>query len=317
MMSAQADAGWAWTENTCVCGGPSVSALCVARDFNMGATDRQSVILACRECGGLHPAIFPDADARPAAYRDYYTGARPARFWRSWPRQIADATRRGYLDRQTPAAARRVLDYGCGAGAYLARMTRRNPAPACAGTDALKPDDNGQAFAWLSASEVLAARPFDWITLGHVVEHLDDPAAAVRLLADKLLLDGGLWIATPNAASFIIASAGPWARDIDFPRHRQIFSRKGLEQLLAGAGLSARFLPAPRLNALLNVASTLGNIAGDRSASRRDRAAAALTTIVRLLAHLASPASRRSINAPELVAVCAREDMAAAIRRGG
>ena len=283
----------------------------------MGATDRRSTMLTCRDCGGLHPAVFPGADARPDAYRDYYTGARRNPFWRSWLRQIADATRRDYLDRQTPAAVGRILDYGCGAGAYLARMARRNPAPLCAGTDAIKLGDTGQAYAWLSPPEVLAARPFDWITLGHVLEHLDDPTAVVGLLAGKLSSGGGVWIATPNAASFIIGSAGPWARDIDFPRHRQIFSRKGLEQLLAGAGLSARFLPAPRLNAVLNVASTLVNIAADRSASRRDRAAATLTTVLQLMVHLMSPASRRSINSPELVVVCRREELVSTTRRDG
>ena len=283
----------------------------------MGATDRRSLILSCRDCGGLHPAIFPRPDARPTIYRDYYTGARRKSFWRSGLRQIADVTRRDYLDRQTPPAAGRVLDYGCGAGDYLARLARRRPAPQCAGTDAIEPGDAGRTYAWLSPPEVVAAQPFDWITLGHVLEHLDDPAAEVGLLTGKLSSGGGVWIATPNAHSFIIRSAGGWARDIDFPRHRQIFSRAGLEQLLVRAGLTPQFLPAPRLNAVLNVASTLRTIAGDRAASGRERAAAALTTVLQLIAHLMSSTSRRSLNSPELVVVCRREDVASTARTDG
>ena len=259
-------------------------------------------MLACTACGGLRPANLP-GDAGGSAYRDYYTGVRPKAAWRSWLRAMADATRRDYLDRRTPPTAGRVLDYGCGTGDYLARLARRRPALGCVGTDAIRPADRGQTYAWLSPSEVGGAGPFDWITLGHVLEHLDDPVATLSLLARTLSPGGGVWIATPNAQSFIIRRAGRWARDIDFPRHRQIFSRKGLDELLAGAGLTPKFLPAPRINAMLNVVSTLKNIAHDRSAPRPERAWAALRTVLHLIVHLIAPAARDS---PELVVVCRR-----------
>jgi len=94
--------------------------------------------------------------------------------------------------------------------------------------------------------------PFDWVTLGHVIEHVADPDDLFKRLGAALAPGGALWIATPNAESFLIAAIGSLARDIDFPRHVHLFSMDGLTQRLATAGLRVCLLPAPRLNALLN-----------------------------------------------------------------
>ena len=291
-----------WIDNACCCGATAGSVLFVARDVNGGATDASGEIRACAACCGLFPARFVVADAAVEAYRGYYTRRAARSAWRNGARRAMNAARRRYLDRHTPSGARRLLDFGCGGGDYLTRMAVEHPALDLYGTDAFEPART-DAFAWIAADAVAASGPFDWITLGHVLEHLPDPAATLALLAECLTPDGALWIATPNAQSFIIKTAGPWARDIDFPRHRQIFSRAGLERLLAEAGLRADYHPAPRLNAVLNAAATLSVIARDSGGSEAARAAAAFRTVAGLIGHLAWP---RLATAPEWVAVCRR-----------
>ena len=295
-----------WIDNACCCGAQARTVVFVAGDINGGATDLTSEIFACEACGGLFPARFPGADAIAAAYRGYYTAPRRRSAWRTWLRAAAEVSRRDYLDRATPAGALRVLDYGCGAGDYLARMAARRPAPQRCGTDALKPASEHSDYRWIAQDAVATAGPFDWITLGHVLEHLPDPAATLAVLAGCLTPDGALWIATPNARGFIVKAAGRWARDIDFPRHRQIFSRAGLERLLADAGLSAEFRPAPRINAVLNTVSTLRNIIGDRTTSTGPRLAAIMNTLAGLTACSLTTARRRAAASPEIVAVCRR-----------
>ncbi len=254
----------------------------------------------CEACGAFWPDEIPAGEAARAAYDDYYTAARRRGAWRGWLRRFANRTRCTYLDRGTPARAGRILDYGCGAGDYLARFAGR----ACFGTDPLAPKDRTAAFAWLEGDDISAAAPFDWITLGHVLEHLADPSAVLARLAAALAPGGGLWIATPNADSFLFTAAGPWARDIDFPRHREIFSRSGLEGLAAKAGLICQFASPPRLNAVLNAAATVRNILADAECGPPARVAGVLCTLAALAIHLAKPQPSRNRASPELIAIC-------------
>ena len=122
-------------------------------------------------------------------------------------------------------------------------------------------------------------------------------------LVGLLAPDGGLWIATPNAQSFLFATAQSWSRDADFPRHRQIFSQAALVALLQAAGLQPRFHRPPRLNALLNALGTLRNVRRDRTSARWRRALAILRTLLALARLGVDPQGARD---PEWVVSCHR-----------
>ena len=252
-------------------------------------------MMRCLECGSLFPQKFPAPDALAAAYGGYYTASKG--------RSRLGGFRRLYLDRATPAGAGRILDYGSGAGEYLARMATARPDAQRFGTDLVRPPDAYPGYAWIDPDRIEAAAPFDWITLGHVIEHVTAPRELLARLAATLAPGGGLWIATPNADSFLFRAAGAWARDVDFPRHREVFSRRGLERLLAGAGLTATFAAAPRLNAILNTRSTIRNILGDRELTGAARAWKTWRTLLALMIHLARPHAATS---PELIVLCRR-----------
>ncbi len=256
--------------------------------------------MRCDACGALYPRDTPTGEAARAAYVRYYTRAKPRGLPRAWPLSLLNRTRGRYLDRGTPAEARRILDFGCGAGAYLERFQAR----ACFGTDLNPPADPPATFAWLDPGDLESAAPFDWITLGHVLEHIARPAEVLSRLAETLSPGGGLWIATPNADSFLFAAAGPWARDVDFPRHREVFTRRGLERLATACGLTCQFASPPRLNAILNAASTLRNILGDPERGRVARIGAAVRTVLALAIHLAKSRAWRDRDSPELIALC-------------
>ncbi|UPG84812.1 class I SAM-dependent methyltransferase [Luteibacter aegosomatis] len=144
-----------------------------------------------------------------------------------------------YFLRHLPSAAGSLLDVGCGNGTFLSRVIR-------AGWHAqgIEPDEAAAAIARLSGCEVTTAtldtfsssHVFDAITMSHVIEHVPDPYAALRLAFD-LMVDGGLlWLATPNAESLGRRRYGADWRGLEVPRHNVVFTARALRALLERAG---------------------------------------------------------------------------------
>lgn len=285
--------------NSCVCGAEDGQVLFRAIDSNFGATTAQATILRCRACSSFYPESFPDAESLGAAYANYYTAAAPRR--RGSLSRLLEAGRTDYLSREAPATGA-ILDYGCGSGAYLNQRAATTPSAELYGSD-VYPGTDGGAFTWISMAG-LAGRKFRHITLSHVLEHVPDPGALFRELADLLEDDGTLWIATPNAQSFLIDVFGPHARDVDFPRHRAVLSRTELERLANAAGLAVTWRQSPLLNTLINGVQSIHNLWRDPAATWGSRAAMIWRTASGTLQWALSSSNARQRRTPETVAVC-------------
>ena len=70
-----------------------------------------------------------------------------------------------------------------------------------------------------------------------MLEHVEDPAAAVARVASWLTDGGALVVAVPNLASLQARLGGERWLQWDLPRHRTHFTPAGLERLLAAHGL--------------------------------------------------------------------------------
>jgi SAM-dependent methyltransferase len=133
-------------------------------------------------------------------------------------------------------APKRVLEIGCGNGARLKNLV------------ALGWQTEGQEIDPAAGEAAIAqqmdvhvgpldgphfdGRKFDAVVSNHVIEHLHDPAAMVRRCRDLLEDNGKLVIITPNIRSFGSRLFGKNWRDLDPPRHIQIFSPSAMRQLL-------------------------------------------------------------------------------------
>lgn len=137
----------------------------------------------------------------------------------------------------------RMLDVGCGGGAFLQRM--RAAGWNVVGTE---PDDNAAARQapergfpiYGSLAELIQAGEggFDVIVLSHVIEHLPDPVHTLTTLRGLLAMGGRLVLTTPNALSLGSRIFRASWRGLEPPRHFNVFSPDSLCQILSRAGFA-------------------------------------------------------------------------------
>jgi SAM-dependent methyltransferase len=152
-----------------------------------------------------------------------------------------DRRRLTFLARAGVRPPGRLLDVGAGRGRFVAQ--------ACAAgwdADGIEPSLRGVAGARARGVElqqagideaVVAAGSLDAAALWHVLEHLDDPGAALDRIAGWLRPGGLLVIGVPNLGSVQARAGGARWYHLDVPRHRTHFTVRGLHALLRRHGL--------------------------------------------------------------------------------
>lgn len=155
-----------------------------------------------------------------------------------------------------PLHTRRLLDVGCGAGALAGTLKREMKLEAACGIEIVE-------SACAKAREVLDTvllgnletmelpfpeEYFDCIICGDVLEHLVEPAQALRKLAAVLAPEGQIVISIPNIQYYDVLamlSEGRWtyaeAGLLD-ATHLRFFTKTEVEQLIADAGLETVLL---------------------------------------------------------------------------
>jgi SAM-dependent methyltransferase len=131
----------------------------------------------------------------------------------------------------------RLLDFGCGKGAFLARFHRAYPGWELAGCDVseryrsfVEPitGPGGFRVTPLESAEAPAG-PFDLVTMFFVAEHLTEPAETLGRLASRLAPTGFLYLTVPNVVVNTI--------DAFLADHLSHFSTPSLAGLLQRCGL--------------------------------------------------------------------------------
>ena len=156
----------------------------------------------------------------------------------------------------------RLLDVGCGDGAFVAHM-------AALGWRAEGVDPDAAAIAGARAAGLKVtegtlsavddadhAGAYDAITMSHVMEHVHDPAEELERVARLLRPGGLLWIATPNLESLGHRRFRKAWLGLDPPRHLVLFTHNSLERLLRSAGLVPEPPPAAPALAWLQFAQS-------------------------------------------------------------
>jgi SAM-dependent methyltransferase len=135
------------------------------------------------------------------------------------------------------APGARLLDAGAGRGRFVA--TARAAGYDAAGIEPSPRGPRNPLITEVSIDEAaIAAGSLDAVTLWHVLEHLDDPRAALARIASWLAPGGTLLVGVPNIASWQARLGGERWYHLDVPRHRVHFSPAGLEALLRACGFT-------------------------------------------------------------------------------
>jgi SAM-dependent methyltransferase len=234
----RAPAGAATAPRACpACGGALAAWLTVPGSDP--ALPGDYALARCRACGTAVTLAPAPAQAHETGA---YGGGRPrgaravAPLLRAFDRRrLAQLTRAGA---RTPG---RLLDVGAGRGRFVAQAR-------AAGWYAhgIEPSRRGIAGARAIGIELVAAgiddarvprASLDAATLWHVLEHVEDPGAALERVAGWLRPGGLLLVGVPNLASVQARVGGARWYHLDVPRHRTHFTLRGLEALLRAHGL--------------------------------------------------------------------------------
>lgn len=194
-------------------------------------------LYACERCGTVQQPDLPSGPALHALYRemrdDAYLAEEAGR--RRTSRRLLDA-----IERHTPRG--RLLEVGCGHGLLLDEARVRGwqvtglelaDASRAHAVEALGLDVRGDTLEEVDAATDGGLQA---IVLSDVLEHLDDPVAALAQIA-RLLAPGGVaLLVTPDPASRTARLAG--ARWWGYLRsHTYLIPHATLRRLLRAAGL--------------------------------------------------------------------------------
>ncbi len=236
------------TDEGCpACGSIDVHTLFHANDRLYATTDREFLVIECRNCKLIR--LYPQPT--PYELRDYYpdsywyteedgTADRLEQVWRRFV--LGDHLR--FVERALRECEETgmVLDVGCGGGLFL-RMLAERGTPNVTGLD-FSLDAAGVAWRKNGVPAVCASlnrAPFAAescaaVTMFHVLEHLYDPASYLDAAHKLLKPDGRLIVQVPNAACWQFLLFSERWNGVDVPRHLFNFRETDLELLLDSCG---------------------------------------------------------------------------------
>jgi len=245
--TSTADGDWESTD-CLLCGSPrretAVEAE-VALPGNGGGETMAVAVVRCGECELCYTRPRPAREAIGRFYPEDYAPhqvrrvRRPSAFGSWWRR----ATGRRDWERDGPPmrGGRRLLDFGCGGGAFLQRMHHRGwqvlGVDASAAVVKRIRDELGlPAVAGDLASPELKPEGFDVVTMLQSLEHVHDPLGVLRQARELLAPGGRLYVWVPSIEGLPFRWFGPAWFGLDLPRHLVHFSPSTLKRMVAAAG---------------------------------------------------------------------------------
>lgn len=239
----------AWEETDCPhCGRDDAALVLEAPDPEPAAgTGLWFAVVRCEGCGLTYTNPRPTPSTIHRFYPpDYRPHRRPGKMQQSrsprplWGRLFGRPCneRRGQLPWPGPG---RLLDFGCGGGAFLKRMADRGwkvtGLDAAVGAGRAVQEELGLRVLTGSLPHPdLLPCSFDVVTMWQSLEHVHRPLGVLRQAYQVLVPGGKLVVATPNVESLPFYWFGPAWFGLDLPRHLTHFTPKTLRAMLETAG---------------------------------------------------------------------------------
>ena len=225
--------------NCPACGTATIGKVLVCRDYTV--SQEQFEVWECSGCSLRFTQHTPSAETIGKYYQseNYIshsdTGKGLINKLYKLARRFTLASKRKLVLKQTGLQTGKLLDAGCGTGAFLNEMNVSGWQ-----VTGVEPDEGAR----LKAKELyhleplpdtdlfnLDANSYDAITMWHVLEHVHDLHGYFTQFKKILAKNGRLFIAVPNYTSADAAHYGSHWAAYDVPRHLYHFSPASMEAL--------------------------------------------------------------------------------------
>ena len=181
-----------------------------------------------------------------------------------------------HMPSQPPDRQGRLLDVGCGNGAFL--KIAQTAGWSVQGIDfdpiaVAEARRQGLAVDLCGIDQLAAqAQTYDWITCSHVLEHVHEPQQLLQSLHRLLRPGGTLWLQTPNLDSIGHRTYGPHWVGVDSPRHLTLLTLPSLRRALEKAGFQIKFRRLSLFSAMAFYAASHALRTGEENAMALPRA---------------------------------------------
>jgi 2-polyprenyl-3-methyl-5-hydroxy-6-metoxy-1,4-benzoquinol methylase len=230
-----------WEETACLlCRGRNWFTLVEAPDRTPDSAGLWFAVVQCNDCGlcftNPRPTVESMAQFYPHDYAPHQLTARPAKKVRS-PR----GRWKGYELYVAPSGGRRLLDFGCGGGSFLAGMHAdgwdvTGVDTSLSVVNAVQTQLGLRAIRGTLPHAQLEGERFDLITMRQSLEHVHQPAEVLAAAHRLLVPRGRLVVAVPNIDSLPFRWFGHAWYGLDLPRHLTHFAPWTLKLMLERAG---------------------------------------------------------------------------------
>lgn len=227
-----------------VCGNSSFAPYLICEDYLV--SNQRFEIQQCQQCSFRLTNPRPDKNTIGAYYKsDQYVSHNDSGggVINTAYRLVRNYTLRSKLTLINQLAGKpgRVLDVGCGTGAFL--QSCRQGGWEVSG---MEPDPDAREIAQeklqaeikQNLNQLEATKPFDIITLWHVLEHIPDLEESIKRLHTLLEKEGILLIAVPNSNSYDAQLFKEFWAAYDVPRHLHHFTPTTIKPLFNKYGFT-------------------------------------------------------------------------------
>ncbi|MDR2599224.1 MAG: class I SAM-dependent methyltransferase [Oscillospiraceae bacterium] len=215
--------------NCTLCGGESENHWCYPLFEASGYNEHFNPIRMWRYCEKCHHIFARNFPEKPFIYADIQKKPNP-RYFSYYSNILSNIRKAGFT------AGMSLFEVGIGAGECL--LAAREIGYETYGIDVINRQVEevksryGLDVETADFNEYIADREWDIIMMGDVIEHVNDPEAALAKAVDMMADDGALWISTPSfesAYSLVLGHTDAMRRET---YHINYFSRQSLYELL-------------------------------------------------------------------------------------
>jgi 2-polyprenyl-3-methyl-5-hydroxy-6-metoxy-1,4-benzoquinol methylase len=165
----------------------------------------------CRSCSSLHASDEVDLAHYYAKY-PFHKLPTDLRMQPMYDNQVKRLMRAGF------EPGHRILDYGCGGGAFVRHLKSRGFS------NVFGYDQFSEEFG----DERVLESTYDAVASQDVIEHIPNPNDFLARM-DQIVAPGGIVaIGTPNAEAIDLSRAERYVHALHLPYHRHIFSKRAL-----------------------------------------------------------------------------------------